>query len=376
MLASSSEEDEFLGFRSGRSNTPMLERQPGTSKLKLSFNSRSKEICGDPTCGKILSTTDNLFECNECKVKFHPACTKIKEVVYKLLLIEKLHGGLFWRCRNCVTLTSDRLVKKTEFTEKMDKLSDKINSLNSTVDARLKVIEKHAISIPKEVKHSMMSYSDVIKRNIKENNETKTAVNNINESVQQIQTNLTSKFQNENSAISDLSKTIKKVKSKLEETAESEAHTQAKARKANNVCVFNLPESSDDNAELSFAQDVQKIKIVLGDYIRKDDIKQIRRIAVVERSIKPRPLIITFSNSDVRAKILKLWDLKYQDSNQEEHRIFIKPDMTKKEQMEHKQLVKELQERRAEGELNLVIRNGRIISKRPFLANPSRYWDL
>ena len=71
-----------------------------------------------------------------------------------------------------------------------------------------------------------------------------------------------------------------------------------------------------------------------------------------------------------------MWNLKYLDCNQEEHQIFVKPDMTQKEQLEHKLLVKKLQERRAEGELGLVIRNGRIINKRPFRADPSRYWDL
>ena len=73
---------------------------------------KTKEVCGDLQCGKILLATEHLFECDDCKAKFHSACTDIKEEVYQILCAEKLHGGLFWRCRSCLSLPRATLVKK------------------------------------------------------------------------------------------------------------------------------------------------------------------------------------------------------------------------------------------------------------------------
>ena len=59
----------------------------------------------------------------------------------------------------------------------------------------------------------------------------------------------------------------------------------------------------------------------------------------------------------------------YLRRHEEYNNIYIAPDMTKYQRHKHKQLIDELKRRRSNGENNLVIRNGEIITKRSYTNN-------
>jgi hypothetical protein len=107
--------------------------------------------------------------------------------------------------------------------------------------------------------------------------------------------------------------------------------------------------------------------------LEKDDVKAMYRIGQKNDSTKPRPIIIKFSSIDTKIEVLKLRNILYNDL-ESDHRIFITPDRTRKEQAKHKELTKILKERRLKGEQNLVIRNGKIVQLQPFRPNPQLYW--
>ena len=74
---------------------------------------------------------------------------------------------------------------------------------------------------------------------------------------------------------------------------------------------------------------------------------------------KPRLLIVCLENSDTKAEILKLApQLRYLTKWK---RVFVTPDLTKKEREEGKRLPEELHARKQAGEENLTIRKGRIV---------------
>ena len=92
-----------------------------------------------------------------------------------------------------------------------------------------------------------------------------------------------------------------------------------------------------------------------------------------------------------KTEILKLRNLffKEQENNQENSpdneinsenkkqkavQIFINPDRTFNERMEYKSLRDIKKAREAEGEENLVIRNGKIIKNQPFRFDPQSDW--
>ena len=92
-----------------------------------------------------------------------------------------------------------------------------------------------------------------------------------------------------------------------------------------------------------------------------------------EDSKKPRPLIIKFSSVDMKNEITKLKNIVYNDEKGE-HKLFITPDRTRKEQAEYKELVLKLRERKLNGEQNIGIRNGKIVQLQPFRPDPRIFW--
>ena len=142
-----------------------------------------------------------------------------------------------------------------------------------------------------------------------------------------------------------------------------------------NVCIFNIPESPKDNPEASFKADVEKLHSVLKEKIelKKEDIKTFYRRGKELNPEKVRPIIVSLANRDIREKLLKLRNLQYVDSDKSCN-IYINPDRTPREIEAHKLLVKELRERRANSEDNLIIKNGKIITNQPFRFKPQNYW--
>jgi hypothetical protein len=134
--------------------------------------------------------------------------------------------------------------------------------------------------------------------------------------------------------------------------------------------VFNIPELDPKDPEKSYERDVKIIKDLIGAELnlKKDDVIALYRVGPKDSS-SIRPIIMKFSSEEMKFKALKLRNLKYQGND-----IYISHDRTKKEREERKLLVKSLRERRANGEENLFIKNGKIVKEVPFRANPQHFW--
>ena len=76
---------------------------------------------------------------------------------------------------------------------------------------------------------------------------------------------------------------------------------------------------------------------------------------------KHRPLLICLKHDEDKSLILSQSYLLRRNSQYSD--VFMAPDRTKFEREKHKKLGEELKERRSQGEKDLVIRNGVIISK-------------
>ena len=164
---------------------------------------------------------------------------------------------------------------------------------------------------------------------------------------------------------------LKPVKTNIINKIDTEAEENAKKRKANNICIFNVPESNNESQEKRFQEDVEKVKEILNKHVelKREDVISFYRIGYAKHLPKPRPIVLKLSNYELKLTMLKLRNLKWKDKN-----IYINPDRTKKEQEEHKKLVLELHARRTEGEENIIIKNGKIITRIPFRPDPQMFW--
>lgn len=78
---------------------------------------------------------------------------------------------------------------------------------------------------------------------------------------------------------------------------------------------------------------------------------------------KHRPLLICLKHDEDKSLLLSQSYLLHRNSQYS--KVFIAPDRTRFEREKHKKLVEKLKERRSQGEKNLMIRDGVIISKHP-----------
>ena len=130
-------------------------------------------------------------------------------------------------------------------------------------------------------------------------------------------------------------------------------------RRKMNVVVHNLPEQDGD----TLAERMEKDQHLFKDLIKEgmNLIVKPTKAFRVGRKVEDRPrlLIVSLDSVETKMDVLKL-------ASQLRHlttwkRIYVTPDLSKKEREENKRLREELSMRRQEGEEDLMIRRGRIV---------------
>ena len=235
-----------------------------------------------------------------------------------------------WCCPYC-SIAKLPLNKKSVLDDFLETLSNKIDTLKE--------------ELQKEIYSQKETYADMVKKNQEERHK-------------------------KNQEISAISQNISTMKTNIMDKLDSNLEKQERERKANNICIFNVPESTKTTLEESYQEDVEHVKYICEKVeIKKEDVRGLFRIGKTKRLSKPRPIILKLTNEEKKSELLKLRDLKIKDQN-----IYIHPDRTKKEQEDHRLLVSQLRERRERGEENLGIRNGKIMTILPFRKDPQLFW--
>ena len=127
----------------------------------------------------------------------------------------------------------------------------------------------------------------------------------------------------------------------------------------NNLIIYKLPESNNhSNAKTNVA------KLCKTAFDIDVGITKSMRLGKKSED-KIRPLLICLDSQQNAVYITSY--ASYLRHHEEYNNVYIAPDMTKYQR--HKQLVDELKRRRSNGENNLVIRNGEIITKRVYANN-------
>ena len=247
----------------------------------------------------------------------------------------------------------ENIIKNSAETQrvKLDEININVNKdelypkIEETIDNKLKQIEENIESQNSSIKTQMTSYADILSRNNQTSSKTEQAINSISRGMETIQTNIS-----------------------------KEKERKLREEKAYNLCVFNIPESTEINEKQQRIDDKIKVKSVIDPNLNipKGKIEYIRRLNTKTEE-KTRPIIIRFQCLETRMQILKMRNLVYKD-NDKQTNIYINPDKTKQQQEENRKLVEKLRQIRNNGE-NAVIRNGKIITNQPFRKSSQESWD-
>lgn len=136
-------------------------------------------------------------------------------------------------------------------------------------------------------------------------------------------------------------------------------HLDKEKRKAN-VVVHNLPEQVEGTVTEKCEKDSTSFVTMIKSEMKINATVSKSFRAGKKLNDKPRLLIITLDNPAVKQDILRYApQLRHSDQYSN---IYITPDLTQKEREANRKLREELASRRRSGEVNLMIKGGKIIS--------------
>ena len=154
-------------------------------------------------------------------------------------------------------------------------------------------------------------------------------------------------------------KMIAKIEEHIEEKEERE-------KRKNNIVLVNIPESIKETAKEREAEDMVAVANLLNKIteVQVNDVSNPVRIGKKrEGSEKPRLLKITLNSQEKKRTVLKNYHQLNENVRDLNRKIFINNDLTPTQREQEHKLRIELRLRKENGEKNLKIRNGKIISE-------------
>lgn len=255
-----------------------------------------------PTCKKEVGDKDEGIQCELCLKWFHILCLGMSRETYKFLM-NPVNMNIHWFCKTCNVnaITTIRMLQDVK---------NELKDTNKSVD--LLTIEFQKLKA---------SYSDIVSRLDK---------------VEKVHTNETTST---NLTTSNLDKRL-------------ESFEIFKIK--NNLIVNNLPEVQN-------ARDEDKVDKLMRN-LELADVKVYTMGRMGPKlDGKNRPLKLRVDNYNDKMRILtnarKLRECEGYTN------IYVHPDRTKLQQIEGKKLRDELKRRKSNGESNLVITGGKIVSR-------------
>lgn len=293
------------------------------SRLSVSEDLEDTWIC--QVCNKSYASPDaKLLECQRCKHHFCIKCLKKPENEYKVLS----NSDSMWFCGVCKSKVEENLAMEQLIKEKCEAIVHDFNERVSYLENEIK-----NKCTEQDVRRIIC---DELKGDDGDDRITKVA-NDITE----LKSNVNSEINNVGIEMQD------------------------KDRRKKNVIAYNIPEDEDEDGitdiETRRENDQLHVAELLSELgMHGMNITNLVRLG--KRSLdRPRLLRLTVGEEKDRNKILSSsWKLK---NSGKYEKVFLHPDLTPREREERKILVTELKNRKAHGEQNLVIVNGKIVTR-------------
>ena len=318
---------------------PVELERTSSSRGDTAFGSGNRTICRGGSlkqCGRAVTDEAEGVQCNVCCRWYHAPCQTLTPDAVEAL---KKFKGLAWICHECDDRLKSGMIRvlrpsNNSADEKLAQLVSAVAQQASEIESMTKCYEQlcseiqasqfHLFEGQGKDKQKMQrgSFADIVKGSCDE-------------------------------VVSKITSTIENIPQGIgQETLERE-------RRKCNVVVHNLPESQAESSKARLDEDIRNVMDII-----KDELHIYARVVTAFRvgqrqRNRPRLLIVKFETEASK------WDVvRYARHLQHSHKwsnIYINPDLTKDERLAGKQLRQELDQRRKNGEKDLVIRNKKII---------------
>ena len=274
----------------------------------------SSDNCDDcADCGKPVLATHKSLQCDGCGFLHHASCENVRKELYALLCDLETGDSLLWLCKKCMVMHRKVFAKVKQSQEAVEKLEEAHKRLEEKVDNIMATVGKTSMDAAK-----------------------------VQECVEGA------------------------LKSQSEEE-KVEANDQKK--RITNVIVHGLSEPTASTSKDREAEDKDMTEVLLHKLSCDTvSVKQVTRLGAPPdegQVAKPRPLRITLETEDARNTVLRnAKNLKGKEGGWD--RVFVHPDLTPKQREARKALIQELIARKNSGEGDLIIVNGRIVTRRKY----------
>lgn len=288
-----------------------------------------KEKCGK--CNAAVGKKEQGVACEACETWFHAACVNIDAALYGNM--QKLMN-LHWFCDDC----NDSVIKTVKDISHLQKRQEELEQGHKSLQSSLFTV----MSDIKDLKGEIIEISNYLKSNHGEVNK-----GDIEKQVKELTTACINDGPWVNNVKREMEEGISAVKEDMEESLEIE-------RRKYNLVIHGIPEES-------LEKDKEELAEILGSGLSIDPdrhVEMMMRLGRVSEG-KLRPLRIKLKTMEGRKEILtRAKNLRNIDRYK---RLFITPDLTKKQQEMDKALRMKLKEIREGGDREAKINNGKIV---------------
>lgn len=273
------------------------------------------EKCGE--CKKVVGKNERGVMCEQCELWFHCKCEKLMEDTYLLLNQDKIH----FYCSRCDKAVGKLLKAVTTLQMRQDRMEEDMRCVMSELE---------------EVKTEMAKVTS--------NTEAKQVIIEEDSFRQKWQTEM-GKMKSD--LESQVTSSVRHVKEDVEESLEIE-------RRKCNLIIHGVPEADAE-------QDVEAVIEVFGQGLKLDFGRHVDKMLRIGRLVeaKSRPIRLMIKTLDGKKEILAR--AKQLKENDKFKRMFISPDLTRKQQEMDKELRNQLKKFREEGETEAKIRFGKVV---------------
>ena len=317
-------------------------------------------------CGKCFQICKSDYEdinedsinCDVCGIWLHQPCSNVSPEEWKI--IKGKNESITFTCEKCVSLKGQNFALIRELKSDLTKVIERNNaSHQQLIQANNEILLKSIEAMKIEMLNTM---DTKIEQKINE-----FAAKNEKIIEDKIQAKLPSSSELANETIKIEEKIKHQVTESFDELADRES-------RKNNIILFNLKESLKTNEEEALTEDLNHIKEIikitnpnihetLAKKLNENNIYRMGskpEVADNENPAKQRPVKLTLPDEKTKFQVIKnSFKLK---SCSTYPKIGLRMDLTKKQQIEDKQLRQEVERRKANGEDVMIFRN-RVIKR-------------
>jgi len=305
------------------------------------------ECCAD--CNKEVLDSHSAVTCDGCGLWHHTACEQVSDEVYAFLCAHR-DPSLHWMCKKCTVSFQQLFSSVRRIDDAQRRLEQKFDAMISKLEAANKAPDDRQ----EEAQKRFEDRFDVMINKLEAAN--KAPDGRQEEAQKRFEDRLTQQ----------LTHIEVKLDSKVPSREEKEEEDDKDRRKCN-VIIYGLKEPTATETEDRRQEDCVLAEELLHKLSCDDvSVSHIARLGAppTGSDSKIRPVKLELASADARNKVLRNSKNLRRETHPSWKSVFLHPDLTPREREARKHLVQELKDRKAAGEVNLIIVNNKIVARR------------